>query len=169
MSAGDTLRVGGKHRSVLVPPFGKIAPLHALAVIGKIWVGVTIALEQRRPLCPQVFPAGAELAGEMFVRAVRPQKFRVLGPALGAFGQLDLPLPQRFAVGAGSVLLVWGTVADMARDDDQARPIVDTLGDGDRLGDTLAIVGVADPLHMPAIGEKPPGDILGEGEGGITF
>src|ERR1700730_4742830 len=113
MSAGDTLRVGGKHRSVLVPPFGKIAPLHALAVIGKIWVGVTIALEQRRPLCPQVFPAGAELAGDIYDRVIRPQKSRVLGPALGAFGKLALLPPHGFAVGAGSVLLVWGTVADM--------------------------------------------------------
>ena len=47
-------------------------------------------------------------------------------------------------------------IADMALDDDQARPIVDPLGNRDRLGDPLAVVGVADPLHVPAIGEKPP-------------
>src|SRR4029077_17188162 len=72
-------------------------------------------------------------------------------------------------MGAGGVLLMRRTVADMALDDDQARPILDALGNRDRVGDALAIVGIADPLHMPAIGEKSPGDIFAEGKSGIAL
>src|SRR5438552_17402331 len=57
----------------------------------------------------------------------------------------------------------------MALDYDPAGPIVDALGDGDRVGDPLAIIGIADPLHVPAIGEKPPSHVLGERECRITL
>src|SRR5438309_11561559 len=61
------------------------------------------------------------------------------------------------------------TVADMAFDNNQTGPIIDPLGNGDRFGDTLAVVGVAHPLDMPAVGEKPAGDILAKGESGVAF
>jgi hypothetical protein len=57
----------------------------------------------------------------------------------------------------------------MALDDNEAGPIIDALGDRDRIGDPLAIVGVADPLNVPTIGQKPPGDVLGESESSISL
>ncbi len=39
----------------------------------------------------------------------------------------------------------------------------------DRLGDPLGVVGVADPRHVPAIGEKARRDIVAEGEIRVTF
>ncbi len=72
-------------------------------------------------------------------------------------------------MGGRGILLVRRAVADMALDDDQGRPVVGALGVGDRVGDPLAVVGVADPLDLPAIAEKAGGDILAEGERGVAL
>ncbi len=132
-------------------------------------MGAPVALEQGHPFRVEFFAATAEFLSEMIVDTVRHQKFLILGPAIGPFGQPDLFLAQRLAVRARGVLLVRRAVTDVAFDDDQARPIVNALGDRDCISDPLAIVGVADPLHVPAIGEEPPGDILGEGKSGIAL
>ena len=39
----------------------------------------------------------------------------------------------------------------------------------DRLCDPLRVVGVADPLHVPAIGKKARGDVVAEGEIRVAF
>src|SRR5438477_7952855 len=169
VAAGDALRVGRKRRNVSVPPLREVAPLHPLALISELRISVAVALEERQPFRPQLLPAGTEIFREMLVDAFRHEKLRVLRPVIKALGQLDLGFAQRLAMSARGILLMRRTVADMAFDNDQTGPIVDPLGDSDRFGDALAVVGVADPLHMPAIGEKPPGDILAERESGVAF
>src|SRR6516165_5036161 len=151
--SGDAVGIGGKDWDVFVPALGKIAPLHPFALIGKFWMGAPVALEQRQPFSPQLLAANAEFLREMIVDTVRHQEFCILGPPVRPLGEPYLLLTQRFAVRARGVLLVRRTIADVALDNDQARPIVDALGDRDRVGDPLTIVGVADPLHVPAIGE----------------
>jgi len=169
VATGDPVRIGGEDRDVLVPPLGEVAPLHALARVGQLGVGDPIALEQCQPLRPELRSASPEFRREVLVHTIRHQKFRVLWPAIGAFREPDLLLTQGFAVRARGILLMRRTIADMALDDDQARPIVNALGDRDRVGDPLTIVGVADPLHVPAIVEKTPGDVLAEGECGVPL
>src|SRR5207248_4238521 len=169
VAAGDALRVGRKRRNVSVPPVREVAPLHPLALISELRISVAVSLEERQPFRPQLLPAGTEIFREMLVDAFRHEKLRVLRPVIKALGQLDLGLAQRLAMSARGILLMRRAVADMAFDNDQTGPIVDPLGDSDRFGDALAVVGVADPLHMPAIGEKPPGDILAERESGVAF
>ena len=57
----------------------------------------------------------------------------------------------------------------MTFDDDKGRAVVGAPGVGDRVGYSIAVVGVADPQHLPAIAEKPGSDILAEGERGISL
>src|SRR5438309_8909391 len=100
----------------------------------------------------------------MFVHTLWHEKFRVLRPTIRTLGELNLLFTQGFAMSAGGVLLMRSAVADMAFDANQARPVVDALGARDRVSDPLAIIGIADPLDVPTIGEEPPGDVLAEGE-----
>ena len=105
----------------------------------------------------------------MLAHAVRHQKLGVLGPAVAALGETDLLLAERLAVGRAGVVLVRGAVADMTVDDDQGRHIVGSLEDLDRLRQPLPIVGVADALHVPAIGQEARRDIVAESEIRMPF
>ena len=100
----------------------------------------------------------------MLAHAVRHQKFGVFGPAVAAFGETDLLLAERLAMGGAGVVLVRGAVADMAVDDDQGRHLRRAPEALDRLRQPLRVVGVADLLHVPAIGEKARRDIVAEGQ-----
>src|SRR5262249_24768133 len=106
-----------------------IPPLHALALIRQFRMSAAVALEERHPLRAKLLPASAETFGEVLVDAVGHQKFLLLGPAIGALCQLHLFIPQRLAMSAGGVLLVRRAIADVARHDDQAWPVVDAVGD----------------------------------------
>ncbi len=105
----------------------------------------------------------------MLAHAVRHQEFGVLGPAVATLGETYLLLAERLAMGRAGVVLVRGAIADMAFDDDQGRHIIGSLEDIDRLRQPFCIVGVADPLHVPAIGQEARRDIVAEGQIGMPF
>ena len=100
----------------------------------------------------------------MFAHAVRHQKFGVLRPAVAAFGETNLLLAERLAMGGAGVLLMRGAVADMAVDDDQGRHGLRAAESLERLRQPLRVVGVADLLHVPAIGQEARRDIVAESE-----
>src|ERR1700724_3625876 len=100
----------------------------------------------------------------MLVHAVRHEELGVLGPSVAAFGQADLLLAERLAVGGAGIVLVGSAIADMAIDDDERRDRVGAPETLDGLGQPLLIVGVADLLHVPAIGKKARRDILTEAQ-----
>ena len=169
VAARDAIRIGGENRNVLIPPIGQVAPLHALTRVGELGISCPVSLEQRHPFAAEFLAAGAEILCEVLVDPVRDEKFRVLRPTVGAFSQFDFFFAQRLAMGAGGVLLVRRAVADMARHDDQAGSVLDAPGDRDRLGDALPVIGVADPLHVPAVCQEPAGHVLAEGESSVAL
>ena len=71
-------------------------------------------------------------------------------------------------MGGRGVLLVRGAVADVAVDDDQGRAaalLAEAL-EGPR--DQLDVVGVADPVHVPAVAHEAGGDVVLVGELGVA-
>ena len=63
----------------------------------------------------------------MLAHAVRHQKLRLLRPAVIPFGEPNLLLAERMAVGGTRIVLVRRAVADVAIDDDQRRTVVRRL------------------------------------------
>ena len=112
----------------------------------------------------KAFAAPAHAVPEMLAHAVRHQKFGVLGPAVAALGEAYLLLAERLAVGGAGVVLMRGAIADVTLDDDQGRHIVGAPKGLDRLRQPLSIIGVADALHVPAIGEETRRDIVAESQ-----
>ena len=105
----------------------------------------------------------------MLAHAVGHQELRVLGPAVGAFGEADFLLAQRLAVRCGRVLLVRRAIADMAVQNDEGRAPLRLAKDVQRVLDALDVVGVADAQHVPAIAQEAGGDVLGEGDARVAF
>src|SRR5262249_14497050 len=97
------------------------------------------------------------------------EKLRVLRPAVGAFDEPDLVGPEWLSVGGRGVLLVGGTVTDVAVEDDQRGAPLRLPEDGEGALDALPVVGVADAQDVPPICEKPRRDVLGEGDVGVTL
>ena len=117
----------------------------------------------------QLLAALADARKEMLAHAVRHQKFGIFRPAIAALGQADLFDPERLAVGGAGIVLVGSAIADMALDDDQRRHVARAPEYLDRLRNPLRVVGVADPLHVPAIGEEARRNVVAEGEIGVAF
>ena len=138
-------------------------------LVGKVGILASVGFEQRAPIFVEASAAPAHAVLEMLAHAVRHQEFGVLGPAIAALGETDFLLAERLAVGGAGVVLVRGAIADVTFDDDQGRHIVGSLEDLDRLRQPLSIVGVADALHVPAIGKEPRRDIVAESEIRMPF
>ena len=64
----------------------------------------------------------ADTSGKMFANPIRDEELRVLGPSVAALDKADLFIAKRFAVGLRSILLVRGTVADVAVENDESGP-----------------------------------------------
>src|SRR5665213_179270 len=67
------------------------------------------------------------------------------------------------------ILLMRSAVSDMAVDDDQGRYVVGASEDFDGLRSSLRIIGVANSLHVPAVGQKARRDIVAKGEICVAF
>ena len=53
-------------------------------------------------------------------------------------------------------------VADAAVEDDERRPALGLPEDREGVLDAIDVVGVADAQHVPAVGQEPGRDVLGE-------
>ena len=97
------------------------------------------------------------------------EKLGILGPAIAALGKAYFLFAERLAMGGAGVLLVRRAVADMALDDDQRRHVRRAAESLDRLGHPLRVVGIADALHVPAIGQEARRDVVAEGQIGVPL
>src|SRR5207248_8950768 len=81
-------------------------------------------------------------------------------PAQVLLGQLDFVRAERRSMRLGGVLFVRTAPGDVRADDDERGPIRHTLGRRDRGIDPLQVIGVGDPLYMPAVGLEPFGCVV---------
>ena len=166
----DAFRVGRKDGEIAVPTGREFAPLHLVDFRRQVRdtcarYAAKSSVQSRRASAPRA----PDAAGEVLVDAVGHEELRVLGPAVVALGEADFFLAERFAVGCGGVLLVRRAVADVAVENDERGPAFGLAEDLERVLDAIDVVGVADPQHVPAVGEESGGDIFGEGDAGVAF
>ena len=113
--------------------------------------------------------ARADSGREMFVDAVGHEELRVLGPSVAALGEADLLLAERLAVRRGGVLLVWGTVADVAVQDDERRPALRLLEDCRGRARCARCRWRRRPARRSSRKPEPRRDVLREGDARVPL
>jgi hypothetical protein len=112
---------------------------------------VGVRVEFRLPFLFQFSPA-TELFVHVLGDFVRHEELCIGRPAVTLLGLANLLFAERFAVGAGRVLLRGRAVADVAVDDDKRRFLGLLERPLDGAVERLEIVGVGDMLDEPAVG-----------------
>ena len=166
---GHALRIGREDGKVLVPIDGQLAPLHQIDLVGERSVLRAIGLEQIHPPTPRGGATRAHPGREMLVHAVGDEELGVLRPSVKTFGETDLVLPQRLAMGFGRVVLVRRAIADVAVEDDERGAAFRALEDLEGARDTIHVVGVVHALHVPSVTHEPPGHVLRERQACAAF
>ena len=126
-------------------------------------------VQKLRPALLELPPALADAGVEMFTHAVGDEKLGVFRPAIAALRQTNLFDAERFAMRGAGIVLMGRAVADVAVDDDQGWHVVGASEGFDRLCEPLGVIGVADALHVPAIGKEARGHVVAEGEIRVAF
>ena len=174
-AGGHPLRVGVEHGQG-VAPAGRQLPL-GQPVVQRLAGGVGrrpgvvggLPFGTGRPAAvEQAAGVGEDLVGNLEgLLRVEPEQ---------RLGGGDLLLPQRGAVRAAGALGLGGRPGDDRLQLDEAGPVVDLPGGGDRGvqgGDVLDVLSVAvgpvDGLHMPAVRLVAGGDVLAEGDVGVVL
>jgi hypothetical protein len=111
----------------------------------------------------------ADAVAEMLHDAIWHQELGVFGPSIAALGETHLLLAKWLAMGRAGVLFVRSPIADMAVDNNKRRCVMRATEALDHLREAFRIVGVADPPHIPAIGEKARRDVFAESEIGMAL
>ena len=150
-------------------PGGQLPPLHLIDLGGEVREALAVVGKQRFPVAPRLAAALADAVGEVLHDSVGHQELGILRPVIGALDELHLVFAQGLAMGRGGIDLVRRAIADVAVENDQRRPAFGLAEDRERILDALEIVGIADPQHIPMIGEEARGDVLGEGDAGLAF
>src|SRR5262245_2385714 len=153
----------------MIPPGWEVPPLHQLDFVCQFGIPGSICFEQLRPLAPQMCDACPNAGPEMLLHPLRNKKFCILRPSLTSFREPDLFVAEWLTVSRCGVLLVRGTVPDMAVQNDERRTALRLSEDLQRLLNALTIVCVADPQDVPAIGQETSRDILGECQARTPF
>src|SRR5262249_1489181 len=136
---------------------------------GQIWIRAAILLKEFGPLLSGLGTSCSHSRREVLVNAVGHQKLRVFGPAVGAFGAPALLLAERFAVRRRRVLLARRTVPDVAVEDDERGAPLGWPKDREGALDAVDVVGIANADHIPPVAQEARGDVLGEGNAGVTL
>ena len=169
LACGQALRVRGEFGEIAVPAFRKLAVLHAKQLVGKVGIMLAILSDSLKPGVAQILASLTDPLTEVIVDPIRHVEFLVFGPAVVPFGETNLILAQRLAVGAAGILLVRRAIADVAVDDDQRRPVVGALKGSERAGKHLEIVRIAHPGHVPPVADEAGGHIFRESQSRIAF
>ena len=106
---------------------------------------------------------------EVLIDTVGDMELRVLRPAVIALGQPDFLLAERFPVSRRGVLFIGRPIGNVAIHDDQSRTVRCFLEGAESPLQHLQVIGIADPGHVPAIGDEPRGNILRERQRGVAF
>jgi hypothetical protein len=72
-------------------------------------------------------------------------------------------------MGLRPVLLVRGTVADVAVENDEGRAAVRLAKDAQGVLDAVDVIGVADAQNVPSVTQEPGRDVLGKGEARVPL
>jgi hypothetical protein len=143
--------------------------LRAPELIGEIGIFSPVSVEQCGPGFVKTAATVGDALLKMRTHAVRHEKLGILGPAVAALGEAYLFLAERLTMRSARIVLVRGPEADMAVDDDEGRHVSGTPECFESLGETLRVVGIADPFDVPAVGEKARRDVLAEGKIGVPL
>src|SRR5262249_24343746 len=122
-----------------------------------------------RPSRAKLPAARTEIRVEMGPHTVRNKKMRVFRSAVSAFGQAYLVLAQRFTVRGGTIMLVRGAVTDVTVDHDQRRRARFAPVGFEHADEAVRIICIGNMLDIPTISRKARGDILAEGERGLSL
>src|SRR5262249_41970244 len=144
IASRHSLCVSGKNREVVIPTRGQFTLLHLLDFEGEFRELGAIGLKEGGPLPASLCASLSDSCGEMLVHALGNPKLSIFRPTIGSFTEADLILAEWLAMGRGGVLLMWGTVADVAVEHDESGPVLGLPEDLQCMLDSLGIVGVAD-------------------------
>src|ERR1700730_10928337 len=111
---GDAPWVSRKDGEVTVPTGWQLAALHQVDLGRQLGMLSSIGTEEFRPVAPSPRPARPPPADEVLADTVGDEKLRILGPSVAALGKADLLIAERLTMGLRPVLLLRGTVADVA-------------------------------------------------------
>ena len=159
----------GNDGQIAIPAGGKFAPLHLVDLGREFGILCAIGGEKIRPCLAGLGAALADAGLEMLVDTVRDEELRILGPAVETFGEADFLVAERFAVRFGRVLLVWGTVADVAVQNDEGGPAFRLPENVQGVLDAIDVVGIADAQNIPTVTQEPGGDVLREGDARVSL
>ena len=154
LASGDTFRVRREDREVLVPSHGKLALLHLVDLGRELGILGTVVGRTLLPLFAGCGAAGANPGREVLAHAVGHEELRLFGPAVVAFDDANLVVAERLTVRLGGVLPLRRAVADVAVQNDEGGAVLRALEHPDGALDPVDVVGVADPLHIPAVPRK---------------
>ena len=150
----NALGVGREHGKVAVPSGGQFAALHLVDLGGEFRVLAPVGPEEFRPPAAGLRPPGPHSGREMLLDALGDKELRILGPAIEALAEADLLFAQGLAMGCGSVLLVRGTIADVAIQDNECGAALRLSEDLKGVLDAVDVVGVADAQDVPPITQE---------------
>ena len=142
--------------------------MHLIDLCGEVGEALAVFGKRRFPVAPRFAAALADTLGKVLHDSVGHQELGILRPVIGALDELHFVFPQGLAMGRGGIDLVRRAIADVAVENDQRRPVFRLAEDRERLRDALKIVGIADPQHIPMVGEEARGDIFGKGDAGLA-
>src|ERR1700733_5051861 len=169
ITAGDTFRIGGKNRQILVPSERQLPALHQINLVGQFGILNRVRREQIGPLTARFRTPRTDTRAEMFLDSIRYQKLRTLPPSVATLGEANLFLSQRLTVSCRRVLLVRRTVTDMAVEDDEGWAIGCSLENLQSGLDSVDIIGVADAENVPTVPLKSGGNVLCKSNPGISL
>ncbi len=146
-----------------------MARLHPRQFVGEIGIFHPVRSKERAPILAGFAVASEETTAEVLGHAFRHEELRLFRPAVAPLREADFVLAEGLAMRSSGILLVRRPVTYMAVEHDKRRAISFAAELVDRLGDSLAVIGVAHMLDIPAIGEEPRSDIVAKGEFGTAF
>src|SRR5208282_4166235 len=111
----------------------------------------SIPSEKLLPLLPGPGTTFAYPCCEVFIHTAGNEEFRVLWPSVAALAEADLLLAKWLTVGCSGVLLVRGTVTNMAVEDDEGGAALRLLENLEGALDANDVVGIAHPQNIPAV------------------
>src|SRR5262249_47682213 len=152
-------RIGRENGEISVPPGGKLAALHQIYLGSELGILAPIVIKKSGPFAPGRSAACAHSLCKVVIDSVGNEELRFLGPSVVALGETHLFFTERFPMRGCRALLVRGTVADMAVQDDESGTALALPEDAKGVLDAIDIVGVDDAQHVPPIGQEPSRDV----------
>ena len=105
----------------------------------------------------------------MLLDALGDKELGIFRPSVEAFAEADLLVSEGLAMSRGSVLLVGGTVADMAIQNNEGRAALRLSEDLQGMLDAVNVIGVTDAQDVPPITQEPGRYVYRESDTGVPF